>query len=92
MLAINHMMLLLMLTTTTINTFSVNTVVDKVDNDDEDSLETFEGVAERHNERMLCLTINSSLLLDRALNHRVGAIYCCLTSRIPNTGLTRSTS
>ena len=37
MLVINHTMLLLMSTTMTIIEFSINTIVDNVENDDEDS-------------------------------------------------------
>ena len=44
------------MSTTTMTEFSVNTIVDNVDNDDEDSWETFDGVVEKHSEIMLCLT------------------------------------
>ena len=50
MLVINHMMLLLILTKTKITAFSVNTIVDNVDNDDTDTY--VEGVVEKHNEIM----------------------------------------
>ena len=56
MLVINHMMLLLMTTTTAISILCVNTIVGNVDNDDENNWETYEGVAERHNKTVLCLT------------------------------------
>ena len=46
-------MLLLMSTTSKITEFSVSSIVDNVDNDDENSWETFEGVVEKHSEIML---------------------------------------
>ena len=49
-------MLLLMLMTTTMTAFSVNTIVDNVDKDDDDSFKKIEAVEERHNEIMLFLT------------------------------------
>ena len=46
-------------TTTTITAFSVNTIVDNLDNDDEDSLKHVVGVVESHIDRMLCLTFDA---------------------------------
>ena len=55
-IVISNMMLLFMSMTTTLTAFSVNTIVDNVDKDDERILKKVEAVVQRHNETMLLLT------------------------------------